>query len=236
MEIMEIMKDALVYPLNNLKALIIYIILGIILGVAVVGTVVGVMASASANNVLAAIGSGIIGIIIAVFIGFVISGYELDIIKYGIERNDRAPGVDIVRQFKNGVKLFAVNIVYFLIPIIISAILAVIFQHWLSAVISTLLFILFGLAAIMGQCRLAKSEDLIDALAVGESIGDVSRVGIVKLILFIIVVVIIIFILYLIVGFISQWNQAVGGTLMGILGVYITFFIARATGLLYSEV
>lgn len=236
MEIMEIMKDALVYPLNNLKALIIYIILGIILGIAVVGTVVGVMASASANNILAAIGSGIIGVIIAIFIGFVISGYELDIIKYGISRNDRAPGVDIVRQFKNGVKLFAVNIVYFLIPIIISAILAVIFQHWLSAVISALLFILFGLAAIMGQCRLAKSEDLVDALAVGEAIGDISRVGIVKLILFIIVVAIVIFILYFIVGFISQWNQAVGGTLMGILGVYITFFIARATGLLYSDV
>ena len=236
MEIMEIIQDALVYPLNNLKALIIYIILGIILGIAVVGTVVGVMASAAMDNILAAIGSGIIGIIIALLIGFVISGYELDIIKYGIERNDRAPGVDIVRQFKNGVKLFAVNIVYFLIPIIISAILAIIFQHWLSAVISALFFILFALAAIMGQCRLAKSEYLVDALAVGEAIGDISRVGIIKLILFIIVVAIVIFILYFIVGLISQWNQTVGGILMGILGVYITFFIARATGLLYSNV
>ena len=236
MEIMEIMQDALVYPLNNLKALVIYIILGIILGIAVIGTVVAIAASAAMDNTLAVIGTGIIGIIIALLIGFVISGYELDIVKYGINRNDGAPGIDIVRQFTNGVKLFAVNIVYFIIPIIIAAILAVIFQHWLSAIISALLFILFALAAFMGHCRLAKTEDLGNALAIGEAIGDISRVGIGKLILFIIVVVIVVFILYFIVTLIAQWNQTVGGTLMGILGVYITFFVGRATGLLYSDV
>lgn len=236
MEIMEIMQDALAYPLNNLKALVIYIILGIILGIAVIGTVVGVAASAAVDNVLAAFGAGIIGLIIALLIGFVISGYELDIVKYGINRNDGAPGIDIVRQFINGVKLFAVNIVYFIIPIIISAILAVIFQHWLSAIISAVLFVIFALAAFMGHCRLAKTEDLGNALAIGEAIGDISRVGIGKLILFIIVVVLIAFVLYFIVALIAQWNQTVGGTLMGILGVYITFFVGRATGLLYSDV
>ena len=236
MEIMEIIKDALVYPLNNLKALVIYIILGIILGVSVIGTVVAIAASAAADNVLAVIGTGIIGIIIALILAFVISGYELDIIKYGIGRNDGAPGIDIVRQFTNGVKLFAVDIVYFLVPIIIAAILAVIFQHWLSVIITILLFILFALAAFMGRCRLAKTEDLGNALAIGEAIGDISRVGIGKLIIFLIVVAIIIFILYFIVTLIAQWNQAVGGTLMGILGVYITFFVGRATGLLYSDV
>jgi hypothetical protein len=44
------------------------------------------------------------------------------------------------------------------------------------------------------------------------------------------------FILALIVGAINQWNTTIGGILMGILGVYITFFSARATGLLYSDV
>lgn len=233
MEIMEIIQDSLVYPLNNLKALVIYIILGIILGIAVIGTVVSIT---TINNMLAVIGTGIIGIIIALIIAFVISGYELDIIKYGINRNDGAPGIDIVRQFTNGVKLFAVDVVYFLIPIIIAAILAVIFQHWLSAIITVLLFILFALAAFMGRCRLAKTEDLGNALAIGEAIGDISRVGIGKLIIFIIVVTLITFILYFIVTLIAQWNQTVGGTLMGILGVYITFFVGRASGLLYSDV
>ena len=226
MELGEIISDALVYPFHNIKALVIYVILGII----------AVMASAMANNVFAAIGSGIIGIIIAFIVGFVISGYELDIIKFAVERDPGSPGLDFVRQFINGVKFFVVTIVYMIIPIIISAILAVIFQQWLSLIISAIVGIVFALALMMGQCRLAKTEDLGYALSIGDAIGDISRIGIVKLLLFIIIVFIIAFVLFFIVGAIMRWNSTIGGILLGILGVYITFFSARATGLLYSDV
>lgn len=211
-------------------------ILGIIAGIAVIGTVGAMIVGMSDNNFLTMIGSGIIGGIVTLIVGFVISGYELDIIKYGIERDNGSPNLDFVRQFINGVKLFVVNIVYFIIPIIVGAILFVIFQDWLYGLITAILFIIFALAALMGQCRLAKTENLGNALSIGEAIGDITRVGIVKLILFIIVVFIIVFILALIVGFISQLNSIVGGILTGILGVYIIFFVSRATGLLYSDV
>ena len=210
--------------------------MGIILGIAAGGTIFAVMASAMANNVFAAIGSGIIGIIIAFIVGFVISGYELDIIKFAVERDPGSPGLDFVRQFINGVKFFVVTIVYMIIPIIISAILAVIFQQWLSLIISAIVGIVFALALMMGQCRLAKTEDLGYALSIGDAIGDISRIGIVKLLLFVIIVFIITFVLFFIVGAIMRWNSTVGGILFGILGVYITFFSARATGLLYSDV
>jgi len=236
MELGEIISDALVYPFHNIKALVIYVILGIILGIAAGGTIFAVMASAMANNVFAAIGSGIIGIIIAFIVGFVISGYELDIIKFAVERDPGSPGLDFVRQFINGVKFFVVTIVYMIIPIIISAILAVIFQQWLSLIISAIVGIVFGLALMMGQCRLAKTEDLGYALSIGDAIGDISRIGIVKLLLFVIIVFIIAFVLFFIVGAIMRWNSTIGGILFGILGVYITFFSARATGLLYSDV
>ncbi|MDO5860693.1 DUF4013 domain-containing protein [Methanobrevibacter sp.] len=236
MEIMEIISDALVYPLNNLKAFVIYLVLGIIAGIAIAGTVSAIVVGVAYKNALAIIGSGILGIIVTLIIGFVITGYELDIIKYGIERNVRAPGIDFVRQFINGIKFFVVNIVYFIVPIIIGSILAIIFQHWLSGLLTAILFIIFALAAIMGQCRLAKTEDLVNALAIGEAIGDISRVGILKLILFIVVVFVIALILSLIVSFINNWNTAVGGVLIGILGVYLTFFTSRAMGLLYSDV
>ena len=88
----------------------------------------------------------------------------------------------------------------------------------------------------MGQCRLAKTEDLVDALSIGEAIGDISKVGVVKLILFIVVITVISLALFVIVGFINRWNTVIGGILIGILGVYITFFTARATGLLYSDI
>ena len=236
MDIGEIFSDALVYPLNNIKALLIYLLLGVVAGVAIAGTVAAVIVGVSYNNVLAVIGSGILGIIVTLIIGFLISGYELDIIKYGIERNAGAPGIDFVRQFINGIKLFVVNIVYFIVPIIIGSILAIIFQHWLSGLITAILFIIFALAAIMGQCRLAKSEDLVEALAIGSAIGDISKVGILKLIVFIIVLFIIVLILAFIVSLINGWNTTVGGVLMGILGIYITFFASRAFGLLYSDV
>jgi hypothetical protein len=123
-----------------------------------------------------------------------------------------------------------------IIPIIISAILAVIFQHWLSGLISAIVSIIFALAMMMGHCRLAKTEDLGYALAIGDAIGDISRVGLLKLILFIILVFIIELVLFFIVFMILNWNATVGGILLGILGVYLTFFTARATGLLYSDV
>ena len=236
MELGEILSDALVYPFQNIKALVIYAILGIILGIAIAGTVVGISAGVAAENVLAVLGSSVIGIIIALVIGFFITGYELDIVKNGIERSAAAPDVDFIRQFFNGVKYFVVVIVYMIIPIIISAILAVIFQHWLSTIITIIVSIIFALALMMGQCRLAKTEDLGYALAIGDAIGDISRVGIVKLLALVIIVFVISFILYFIAGAIAQWNSTVGGVILGILGVYIAFFSARATGLIYSDV
>ena len=236
MELGEIFSDALAYPFSNIKALVLYVILGIILGIAIAGTLVGVLAGVTADNVWALAGSGIIGIIISLVIGFVITGYELDIIKYGIDRRADSPGIDFVRQFINGVKYLVVNIVYMIIPIIITAVLSVIFQNWIVTIVGVILAIIFSLALIMAQCRLAKTDELGNALAVGEAIGDISRVGFLKVILFIIILAIISFILFFICGLIAQWNSTVGGIILGILSVYLVFFVGRATGLLYSNV
>lgn len=236
MEIGEILGDALVYPFHNIKALVLYLILGIILGIAIIGTLVSVSAGVAIENIWAVIGSGVIGIIISLFIVFLINGYQLDIVKYGIQRSASAPDIDFIRQFINGVKLFAVQIVYMLIPIILSSILAIIFQHWLSGIISFIVSIIFSLALVMAQCRLAKTEDIGDALSIGEAIGDISRVGIVKLILVIIIIAIISLILYSIAILIAKWNATVGGILFGIIVVYVLFFNGRVLGLLYSDV
>lgn len=236
MELSEIFSDAFAYPFSNIKALVIYVILGIILGIAIAGTLVGIMTGVTADNIWTLIGSGIIGIIISFVIGFIITGYKLDIIKYGIEKRADGPGIDFVRQFINGVKYFVVNIVYMIIPIIITAILGIIFQHWAVTILGAILSLIFSLALMMAQCRLAKTEELGNALAVGEAIGDISRVGILKVILFIIILAIISFILVFICGLISQWNSIIGGIILGILAVYLVFFNGRATGLLYSDV
>lgn len=236
MELGEIISDALAYPLKNIKALAIYAILGIILGIVAGSSLLAVLFSASSKNVLATIGSSLLAVIVTLVLGFFITGYQLDITKYGIERREDGPGVDFVRQFINGIKLFVVNFVYMIIPIIISVIVGMIFQNWLTSVITFIVTIIFALGMMMAQCRLAKTEDFGYALDIGEAIKDVSRVGLLKLLLFIILVFIITFILFFIVAAIMQWNSTIGGILMGIIGVYVVFFSARATGLLYSDV
>ena len=89
---------------------------------------------------------------------------------------------------------------------------------------------------MMAQCRLAKTEDLSDALAIGEAIGDISNVGIVNLLIFIIAIALISVVLLFICGLIAQWNSIVGGILIGIVVIYLVFFGGRALGLLYSNV
>jgi hypothetical protein len=236
MDLGEIVKDSLLYPLNNIKSLIIYAILGIIVGVVVGSSLVAMVAAIDAGHVVGTLASGFIGFIVALFVGFMLSGYELDIIKYGIERRDDSPAIEPLRQFLNGVKVLIVMLIYYVIPLIIIAILGLFFQSWVIYVISFILAIVFGLAQFMAQCRLAKTEDLVDALAIGQAIGDISRVGIVRLLLFLVMIFVIVFILFLICAFIINWNSTVGGIILGVLSVYLVFFTGRATGLLYSDV
>ena len=235
MEIGEIIKDAIVYPFNNIKALIIYMIIGIVCGLLGGASLMGVLLAAQGNNALAAGGFGFIGILILIIGGLLISGYGLDIVKFGIEGRDDAPGIDIVRQILNAIKVFIVNIVYYIIPAIIGWLLTTLLgQGILTIIITLIIYIVFAFAQFMAICRLAKYDSLGEALAIGEAIGDVSRVGMLKVLLTIIAVFIIALIVALIIGVISQYNNIIGGILFGLFGVYVAFFYNRAIGLLYS--
>ena len=237
MNIGEIIGDALVYPFHNIKALLIYVILGII-GALIGGAAVVSMACAFSTTGLggaAFTGLSIVGILVFILIMFLIGGYTLDIIKYGIERRDDGPGIDFGRQVANAIKLIIVDIVYFIIPVIITFVLGLFLKDWIMLLITLILFIIFALANFIGKCRLAKSDSLGDAIAMGETIGDISRVGLGRLIGTVIVVLIILLVISFIIGLISGLNATVGNILLGIFSVYFLFFYNRAIGLLYSN-
>ena len=236
MDLGEIIKDSLAYPINNIKSLIVYGILGIIVGIVVGSSFLGMVVSINGGKVVETLASGFIGFVVALFVGFVVSGYQLDIVKFGIERRNDGPSFDVMRQFFNGVKVFVVSLIYYVIPLIIVAILGLFLKNWIMTIITFILFVIFALAQFMAQCRLAKTEDLGAALAIGEAIGDISRVGILRLLLFIVMVFLIAFILFFICALIMRWNSTVGGILMGFIGVYVMFFSGRASGLLYSDI
>ena len=236
MEIMEIISDAFIYPLNNIKALAIYIILGIIAGILGGGTIIGLILGAGSDNALAG-GLGVIGFILTIVILLLITGYELDIVKFGIKRDSGAPGIDIIRQVTNAIKLIIVDIVYYIVPAIILALMGFLIGNGiLTQIIMLIIGIIFSLAAFMARCRLAKTDDLGEALAIGQAIGDISRVGILNLIIVTVLMLVILFIILIIIGVIVSWNNIIGGILMGIFFVYAAFVTNRAIGLLYSEV
>ena len=115
MEITEIIMDALVYPLNNVKSLILYVIIGAITGILGGASLLAMTSQITGNNVVAAGGFGFIGTLVMIIGALLISGYGLDIVKYGIERRDDGPGIDIVRQVLNAIKLIVVPFVYYII-------------------------------------------------------------------------------------------------------------------------
>lgn len=238
MDISDIISDSLSYPLHNIKAFILYLVLGIIAaiigGTSVVSLITASTAKGTSNYTFT--GMGIITFIVFLLILFLIEGYALDIIKLGIERRNEGPQIDIGRQISNAVKLIVVDFVYYIIPVIIVFILGLFLRNWILSVISLVLTIVFTLANFMARCRLAKTDELGDALAIGEAIEDISRVGFGRLLATVILVIVVAFIIVFVIGMITSVNNTIGNILFGIAIVYLMFFYHRAIGLLYSDV
>ena len=237
MGIGDIIGDALAYPFQNVKALLLYVVLGVIAAI-IGGGAVFSLATAYTSKGLGGYAFGglsIVGIILFVLVLFLIEGYGLDIIKFGIERRNDAPGIDIGRQISNAIKLVVVSIVYYVIPAIIIIVLSLFLRDWILAIISIILIVVFALANFMAKCRLAKTDSLGDALAIGEAIGDISRVGIGKIIATVILIILILVIVSFIIAFVINLNNIIGSILLGIFVVYFVFFYNRAIGLLYFE-
>ena len=237
MGIGDIIGDAIAYPFSNIKALVLYAILGIIAGIIGGASLISIAASFSSKGIagFAFSGLSIVGIIVLILVIFLIEGYALDIIKFGIERRTDSPGIDFGRQVSNAIKLIIVSVVYYIIPAIIIFVLGIFLRDWILTIISIILIIIFALANFMAKCRLAKTDDLGDALAIGEAIGDISRVGFGKIIATVLVIFIILVIIAFIIGLISNANATIGNILLGIFSVYFVFFYNRAIGLLYSD-
>ena len=237
MEIGEIFGDALRYPLNHTKSLLIYIVVMIIIALIAAFTGVGVVAGQGTNNVLASGIIGIIGLLLIFVIGFFITGYGVDIIKLGIEKSDAAPEIDIGGQAIKGLKYIILVFVYFIIPLIIMTLLGYI-NNTLAVIVGLILLIIFGLALVMGEGRLADTGSLGHALNIPEAIKDLQNVGIVKTLLVIIIVGIVYFILNLIPGIFNSLGDIgviIGAIISAIISAYLFFFSQRATGLLYSD-
>ena len=244
MNLSEIIKDSISYPIHNIKSLLVYMVLGVLIGV--VGVLSGISGIATGTiNFGAGIVIGVIGIIVMLCIYFLMLGFSLDIIKMGISKSEDAPKVEFSRQIINGLKYIVVGIFYLIVPILIVVVASFIFKSWLVMVIGIVLAIIFAFLLVMGECRLAKTESLSQALSVGESISDLQEIGVGKVvstmivaeIVGIVVAVVISFIVSLILGLFGSSNivNVIGLLISLIIVSWLLFYNNRVMGLLYSN-
>lgn len=112
MDITEIISNAVKYPFSDIKTLL------IIGGLCLIGSIFGSLNGFTDNSAIVVIGS-----IISLIFAIIIAGYQLDIIKFGINLEESMPALDIKNNFINGIKNIVVFIVYYIIPTIIVSIL-----------------------------------------------------------------------------------------------------------------
>lgn len=244
MELGEIIKDAVKYPTSNIKALMLYLVLGLLIGVVEVLTGITSITKLSLNFD-SGIVLGIIGVIIVIAIALLMLGFSLDVIKFAIKRSADAPEIDLARQISNGLKYIIISIIYMIIPIITIVVLGAIFQHWIATILGLIVAIIFAFALIMAVCRLSKTDDLGSALDIGGVIADLKAIGIGKVIITIIAATIvgfiIVFILTIILTIILNFAPAdlitpVVSIVAAILDAWLLFYENRVMGLLYSDI
>lgn len=179
MEIMDIIKEAFVFPSGNLKMLAIYIVLlfaaGLLIGV---GAMFSALSTFNAAH-LAVI--GIIMLILGIIVVLIISGYQVGVLKSGIDHAGEAPTFDWKNDLLTGIKLLVVTVVYFIIPAVIVFIVG----------LATNLF--GNVADVFSQAATASANSTAFAVeavsqstmvAFGTSLAITSIVGLVLFIIF----------------------------------------------------
>lgn len=234
----EIFSKSVKYPLNDYVKFITVGVLSLLVSLPAIAPQLGIE-----NFIIISI-LGIISLIV----GIIIDGYAVSVIKKGIENSSEIPGIDIVSNFVDGIKVIVISIVYFIIPIIVFAILAfatgavgATVDHFVASlgiigIIAVILFLIFGILQVVALSRFADTGSLGHALSIGEVFDDAKKIGLIKILLFLIIVAIISAIAIFIISIIGLIPY-VGVIISSILiGGFLLLFYNYALGLLYSEV
>ena len=122
MQIMEIIKESMVFPSKDLAKLAIYIVFTIVAAILAFAGITFIALGIADNAIWAVL--GIILLIAGLILGFIILGYQISIIKTGIEHAESAPEFNWKGNLITGIKYLVVNIVYYIIPAIVVLIVA----------------------------------------------------------------------------------------------------------------
>ncbi len=237
MSLKEIFSDSIRYPFSDVSK---FVIIGIL---ALIAAMSGILTNYKVDGAVMAV-AGVISFIAAL----AVNGYGVSVIKSGIDQSLDVPGLDFVNNIVNGVKVFIINFIYFIIPCVIVLILAGLSTMGFLVddrvflglgvtviIVAIILYILFAIMAYVAVARFANSGEFSDALALRDVFGDVKRIGILKIIGFVILLFILMLVVLLIMAGIGLIPY-VGMVISSFVGAaYLVFFSNRALGLLYGD-
>ena len=192
MEIIEIIKDAFVFPSKNLGTFSIYVVLSILAGAFAVGGsflyLVGLIDSESFLM-------GGIALIISMLIGWVLSGYLISVIKSGIDLDDEVPEFEWWDNFITGFNNFIVAIVYFIIPAFIVAVVGYITN-------------IYGNITTVVLETISQTLNVLLGVTSGSAALDIIFPAIVNLVISLAVTITVALILFIIFSFLQTMAEA----------------------------
>lgn len=256
MNLSEIFKDSLKYPISDMTK---FCIFGVVM-------LLSALSSLNFENDVLTYVFSVISLV-ALIISL---GYGVAITRNAINKSSEIPDLDLKTNIVDGLKMIVLYVEYFIIPTIIVVILAFatglfdkIFEIasyytqygaefanmvpdelvWsmvssasIVILVAFILFIIFVLLYYMGMCRLAKYNSLSEGADILESARDLRRVGIGRIIVWGILICIVTFIGSIIEGFLGMIPY-IGVLIAGFLvSTYVSFVAYRSVGLLYSEI
>lgn len=264
MEIMELLKDSLFYPIKELDKLLIFGVLFIIMSIFGILQIFGI----SLYNYVSADILAIISFIILFVILMFIYGYIISIVRKTINNvSGDVPKIDLSTNFVNGLKLLVLNIVYYIIPVAITLIVAYVtdafnilyeifliyantgstsailqslstgpdFSFLIVTLIVAILYVIFTWLLWIATAVLAETDSLVAAIHMGDVFKKIGKISWKNFIVWIIIV-----------GIISTFINYIENLIILIpfIGFIITLLIihpfiemfkARTLGLIYNE-
>lgn len=245
MDIGEILKDSLKYPIKDsnkfFKLAIPTIIIGVLFEILEL-IVTFSNPEGSSDPIYLFVGLiGIVTILLIFIVALIDSGMSINIIRNNIRGINELPDLEIGRFTLDGLKTLIVVTIYFIVPSIIILFLSTLFISLKLDTVAYIIFLLFYVLifiisllvpAIYG--RLAETNSMSQALSVSEIWNITKRIGFGKVFATLIIMNLITSLLTLL-SILLFFVPVIGIILIAVLIAYYMMFHARCYALLYLD-
>ena len=262
MDVVELFKNSLFYPTQDLGKLVLLGVLFVVMSILAILEVFGL----GLRNYIGAGVVTIISSILFIIVTIIVFGYSLSITRKTIKNVDGdIPELDLLKNLIDGIKVVILEIVYYIVPVLVllvvgfltgafgsiiqllpylitnsgaipPALLSSIGISFLATfLIAGIFFIIFGLLLMIARAVLAETESLVEAINIPEVFKKIGEIGWGNYIVWIVVYIILLLIIAFISGFIAV-IPFIGIIISALIAKpYIEMFSARALGLIYNE-